>query len=177
MTRSRIIWQPVCVVSRYDFDWFMNNFHWFIKYLHINVYIFIYKICLEGYFLILRSWSGRCNKNFPHIFANGFLNNILLDFFSLLWLPRKRVSMGFSSVANRSQKWMNQTRSLRAGCQDPFFSIGSRLTAFIHASLSCLYLMRPGKVCKWIGGLHSRESLFFLQLKGFVLCKFLFSID
>ena len=26
--------------------------------------------------------------------------------------------------------------------------VGSRLTTFIHAFLSCLHLMRPGQVCK-----------------------------
>ena len=56
--------------------------------------------------------------------------------------------MGFSSVANRSTKRMEQTRSLGTGCQDPFLSNGSCLTAFIHASVSCLHLMGPGKVYK-----------------------------
>ena len=59
---------------------------------------------------------------------------------------------------------MEQTRSLGVGCQVPFLLNGSRLTAFIHASLSCLHLMGPGKVCKWSGGLHSRQSPFLWQL-------------
>ena len=59
---------------------------------------------------------------------------------------------------------MEQTRSLGVGCQVPFLLNGSRLTAFIHASLSCLHLMGPGKICKWSGGLHSKQSPFFWQL-------------
>ena len=43
---------------------------------------------------------------------------------------------------------MEQTQSLEAGCQDPFLSNDSRLTDFIHASLSCLRIMGTGKVCK-----------------------------
>ena len=43
---------------------------------------------------------------------------------------------------------MEQSCSLGAGCQDHFLSNGSRLTAFIYASLSCLHLIGPGKVGK-----------------------------
>ena len=98
-----------------------------------------------------------------NFFSNGFLNNVLLDFLSLLSQPRKRVGMG-KRFANPSTKSMKQTRSLVAGCQDPFLSNGSRLSVFIQASLSCLHLIGPGKVYKGNGGLHSRYSLFFLQL-------------
>ena len=59
---------------------------------------------------------------------------------------------------------MELTRSLGVGCQDLFLSNGSSLTAFTHACLSCLHLMRPGKVGKRNGGLHSIQSPFFLQL-------------
>ena len=62
----------------------MNNFHWFIKPLDINVEILIYKICLKGYFLFLRNWSGRCNVNLPHVFLQDFLKNVLFDFSSSL---------------------------------------------------------------------------------------------
>ena len=65
------------------------------------------------------------------------------------------VGMGFSPVGNPSTKWMEQTRSPRAGYEDLFLSNGSCLTAVIHASLSCLHLIRPGKVCKWNDVLHS----------------------
>ena len=59
---------------------------------------------------------------------------------------------------------MEQTRSLEAGYKDPFLSNSSRLTGFIHASLSCLHLMGPGKVCKFNGGLHSRQPPFISHL-------------
>ena len=59
---------------------------------------------------------------------------------------------------------MEQTRSLEAGYKDSFLSNDSRLTGFIHASLSCLPLMGPGKVCKFNGGLHSRQLPFISQL-------------
>ena len=59
---------------------------------------------------------------------------------------------------------MEQIRSLEAGYKDHFLSNDSRLTGFIHASLSCLPLMGPGKVCKFNGGLHSRQLPFISQL-------------
>ena len=46
----------------------------------------------------------------------------------------------------------------------------------IHASLSCLHLLEPGKVCKWNGGLHTKQSTScsYLQLQGCVRCKVVF---
>ena len=40
--------------------------------------------------------------------------------FSLFFINKKRVGMGFSSVGNPSTKWMEQARSFGAGFQDPF---------------------------------------------------------
>ena len=64
----------------------------------------------------------------------------------------------FSSLANPSTNWMEEARSLAACYQDPFLPNGFRLTPFIPAALSCLYLTGPGKICKWNGVLHSRQS-------------------
>ena len=123
----------------------------------------ICKICCSG---TSSSWEVEVTGVIlPYLtfFSNGFLNNVLLDFFSFFHKQEKSWNGIF--ISWKSINKMNGTSSIFwSWFPRSFLSNGSCVTAFIHASLSCLHLMGPGKACKWNDGLYSRQSLFFLQL-------------
>ena len=108
----------------------------------------IRKICCSG---TSSSWEVEVTcVILPYLtfFSNGFLNNVLLDFFSFFHKQEKSWNGIFISC--KSINKMNATNPIFwSWFPRSFLSNGSCLTAFIHASLSYLHLMGPGKACKW----------------------------
>ena len=69
----------------------------------------------------------------------------------------------YQSLIHQQYKW-NRLDHFELVTKILFCKNFSHLTAFIYASLGCLHLIGPGKICKRKGGLHSRQSPFFLKL-------------
>ena len=60
----------------------------------------------------------------------------------------KRLVWDFHQFPIHQQNEWNRLNRLKLVAKYPFLWNDSLLTTFIHASLSCLHLMGPGKVCK-----------------------------